>query len=175
MASDLERGSNGGGAGGSGLSANSAEKNETASEEGLTSGDANVVSHMDAPPDVAAPADSTDEDRAGKLKEQVFDMSKKFGRALKDLGSKVARRSGDLVEEGKLEVEIMTLDKKARELEADLGRKVYNLWSMSRIQDKLILDLLKDEFEVLDEVDEKRHIAKELLTNLRYKPEDEKK
>jgi len=46
---------------------------------------------------------------------------------------------------------------------------------MNRIQDKLILELLKDEFDALDEVDEKRHIAKELLTNLRYKPEEDGK
>ena len=175
IANDFERDSGGDDEGGGGFSADSSEKNASISEEELASTDATVEPRAVASPDVDSPVGAINEDRAGKLKEQVFDMSKKFGRALKGFGSKVARKSGDLYEEGRLEVEILTHDKKAHELEADLGRKIFNLWSMNRIQDKLILELLKDEFAALDEVDEKRHIAKELLTNLRYKPEEDGK
>lgn len=115
------------------------------------------------------------EDSSARMKEQVVDISKKIGRAFSDLGKRFAKESSDVYEQGKQEVRIIALDKKLHDLEADLGRKVYNLWSMGRIRDPLITELLTKELEEIDKYDEEREVAKELLDNIRYKPEDDSK
>ncbi len=124
-------------------------------------------------PPADAPSTDKQDDASSKMKEQVVDISKKIGRAFSDFGKKFARESSDMLEQGKLEVRIITLDKKLRELEADLGRKLFNLWSMGRIRDEFITEMLSNELNEIDKYDEERAIAKELLDNIRYKPEGE--
>jgi hypothetical protein len=123
--------------------------------------------------DISAPEHP--DDTSSRMKDQVSDISKKIGRAFSDFGRKFAKESGDVYEQGKQEVRIISLDRKLHDLEADLGRKLYNLWSMGRIRDPLITELLTKELEEIDKYDEEREVAKELLDNIRYKPDGDSK
>lgn len=110
------------------------------------------------------------QDSAAKMKEQLVDVSKKVGKTLSEWGTKVAQKSGELIEQGKLEFKISTIERKIAKSNRDVGDKLYNLWSQGRVEDRIVLDFLTSDLEEISSFKAELSTLKELLENLKYEP-----
>jgi len=144
-------------------------------EAGDDSADVPAGDATKPPGDSSKPDDDDDsDDAAERAKEQVYEVSRKVGKVLSDFGSAVAKKSSDLYEQGKLEVNMALTDRKIVKLEGEVGKKLFNLWSMGRIEDQIIQDLLSDDLNELADIYEERAVLKELLENILYRPDADK-
>lgn len=133
-----------------------------------------------APPDGKSEAGNAEDtegkddqqDSAAKMKEQLVDVSKKVGKTLSDWGTKVAQKSGELIEQGKLEFKISSIERKISKAHRDAGEKLYNLWSQGRVEDRIILDLVGSDLEEISQFRSELLTLKELLENLKYEPSE---
>ncbi|MEP0813478.1 MAG: hypothetical protein HRF49_02290 [bacterium] len=94
----------------------------------------------------------------------------KVARGISKLSVKVAEKSGELYEQGKLEIRIHGLDRKISEAKREIGDGLYNLWANGRVEDRIVLDLLGKKLEELADIYEERAQANELLENIRRAP-----
>ncbi len=111
-------------------------------------------------------------EKAEAVKETLIKVGTKVGRTLSDWGSKIAEKSVELYEQGKLEIKINSLDRDISTRKRDLGEKLYNLWSQGRVEDRIVNDLLGEILNDLSDVIEEREVHREILTNLTAKKEN---
>lgn len=111
-------------------------------------------------------------EKAEVVKETLINVGTKVGKTLSDWGSKIADKSVELYEQGKLEIKINSLDRDISTRKRDLGEKLYNLWSQGRVEDRIVNDLLGEILSDLSDVIEEREVHREILTNLTAKKEN---
>ena len=115
-------------------------------------------------------------DKAAKVAKDVgkatAKVAGKVGRKLKEWGGKAYEKSGELVEQGKLEVKLHQIDGRIAALEKHLGKSLYNLWANGRIEDRILLDLMTEKLKELAAENEERDTTKELIENIKYRPEE---
>lgn len=113
-----------------------------------------------------------EQDSSAKMKEQFVDVSKKVGKTLSEWGNKVAQKSGELIEQGKLEYKINTVERKIAKSHREAGEKLYNLWSQGRVEDRIVLDLIGEDLEGISGLASELATLRELLDNVKYQPKE---
>ncbi len=164
---------------------NPAQSNESSNEQSgepstqmESESDSSGIAAQGAPAEAKSEASNSGEtgakdeqqDSTTKMKEQLVDVSKKVGKTLSEWGTKVAQKSGELIEQGKLEFKISTIERKIAKANREVGEKLYNLWSQGRVEDRIVLDFLANDLEEIADSKSELSTLKELLENLKYEP-----